>query len=201
MSYPYRVVVTKGVEETLTASDRSERSIELPPILDRESSLEILVQSLEDRGFERVEEKRLRRKNEDGTVQEVDLDECKVVTSLEDETKIEKSMTLEGRGDSWKAPTEAEKSALREQVEKRLDAQLAIREEDREKGQQELETRLAEALEAGEDSRRQELEEVLLEVYAESLKQKAKSLGNVTEVREERSAETGEYELVIRIED
>lgn len=201
MSYPYRVVVTKGVEETLSASDRSERSIELPPILDRESSLEILVQSLEDRGFEKDDSGKLRRENEDGTVQEVDLDSCKVVTTIEDETKIEKSMTLEGRGDAWQPPTDAERAALREKVEKRIDAQLEIQEEDRAKGRSELETKLADVLEAGEEGRRIELEEVLLEVYAQSLKQKAKTLGNVTEVREERSQETGEYELVIRIED
>ena len=61
----------------------------------------------------------------------------------------------------------------------------------------ELRKEIAERLLAGEEERDRAINDLLLEVYAEALKRKAASLGNVTEVRENRRGD--DYELIIRI--
>lgn len=199
MSYPYRVVVTKGVEENISASDRSEKTLEVPPILDQEAARGLLEQALERRGWVKREDGKL-AKTEDGLEQVFDIETGKVVTTVEDEDTIKKELTLEGHGDSWSRPTAADEEALRRKVEAEVDKRLEISESEREARQEALEERLAKKLSETDAARTEELNEVLLEVYAESLKEKAKGLGNVTEVREERVEETGEYELVIRVE-
>ncbi len=200
LSYPYRVVVTKGVEESIQASDRSERVVELPPILDRKTTQDLFEKALKDRGWE-GDGNTLTKKGDDGLVQTVDLETGVVVTTAEGDTVIEKKLTLEGHGDSWGQPTAADKESLKQQVEARIDKRLKITEKERESRRRELEKDLAERLEKSEEARTEELNAALLEVYAESLKEKAKGMGTISEVREERCPETGEYELVIRIEE
>lgn len=200
MSYPYRVVVTKGVEEEVCASDRSERTVELPPILDKKTTQDLFEKALRDRGWT-GEGGKLSKRGDHGETMEVDLETGVVVTSIEDQETIKKELTLEGHGDAWTAPTKADEEALRQRVEERIDKRLKISDAEREARRAELEDALARKLQEGEEARERELNEVLLEVYAESLKEKAKGMGTVTEIREESSPETGEYELVIRIEE
>lgn len=202
MSYPYRVVVTKGVEESVDACDSSERTVELPPILDRETTQGLFEAALKKRGWEPVEGDagKLVKRTDDGLVQTVDVESGVVTTRAEAEETIKKELTLEGTGDSWGRPTEADKAALRARVEERIDKRLEITDDERDAKRAALETRLAAALEASEAARTEELNAALLEVYAESLKEKARGLGTVAEVREE-TTDAGEYELVIRIEE
>lgn len=197
MSYPYRVVVTKGVEEQVCASDRSEKTVEVPPIVGAERSREILREALKKRGWEG--EGTVLTRTQDGLEQTFDLETGRVTTVVEGEDTIEKELTLEGQGDSWTRPSGAEEEALRRKVEEEVDRRLKISDEERQARREELEERLAARLRESDEERTRELNEVLLEVYAESLKEKARGLGTVTEVREER-AENGEYELVIRVE-
>lgn len=199
MSYPYRVVVTRGVEEVVTACDKSERRVELPPILSPEASRDLLRGALVKRGWQ-GEGKTLTKTGADGTVQEIDLETGVVTTTLSGEQQIKKEVTLEGRGDSWKPPTSADEAALRKRVEEEAERRIAITDEERAGKKSGLETEVAAKLKAGDEERAKELNDALLEVYAESLKKKARGMGTVTEIREERSAETGDYELVIRIE-
>lgn len=199
MSYPYRVVVTKGVEEQITASDCSEKTVEIPPILDAAAARKILEEALRRRGWE-GDGKTLVKKGEKGETQVFDLETGKVSTTVEGEDTIEKEMTLEGQGDSWSQPTDADKEALRRKVEGEIDKRLEITEAEREARKADLERKVAGVLEETDEERTKELNEVLLEVYAESLKEKARKLGTVTEVREETAA-NGEYELVIRVEE
>ncbi len=199
MSYPYRVVVTKGIEETVRAADRSERTLELPPIVARERARQILEAALRRRGWE-GEGGKLVRPGGKGEESVLDLETGKVTTTVEEDEVLRKELSLEGVGDSLSRPTAADEEALRRKVEAELDTRLAISEEDRAAKRVALESRLARRLAASDEERAKELEAVLLEVYAESLKEKARSLGTVTEVREETTA-AGEYELVIRIEE
>lgn len=200
MSYPYKVVVTKGVEESVQAADRSERRVEIPQILDKETTREILKKALKDRGWT-GDCTVLVKDTEDGLTQIFDLEEGTVVTTIEEGSTIRKELTLEGHGDSWSKPTAADEAALRQAVEEKIQARLKISEEERQRKQAELEASLARKIEESEEARTASLNEALLEVYSESLKRKAKSLGTVTETREESCPETGEYELVIRVEE
>ena len=56
---------------------------------------------------------------------------------------------------------------------------------------------IAEELEKTDEERDRELNEVVREVYTESLKQKAASLGTITDIAESQTGE--DYELVIKI--
>jgi hypothetical protein len=196
MSYPYRVVVTKGVEEAVIASDRSRRTVELPPIVDSEATQGFFEAALRKRGWQ-GEGGTLTKTGSHGERLEVELETGVVTTTLEGEAVIKKEISREGVGDS----DYVSKEELQQKVEKRVEELLVISEAEREAKRAGLEERLAERLRAGEEEREKELSEVLLEVYAESLKKKAQGLGTVTEVREEVDRETGEYELVIRIEE
>lgn len=200
MSYPYRVVVTKGVEESITACDRSERTVELPPILDKETTGKLFEEALKKRGWEKGEKAgTLTKTTADGLKQTVDLESGVVVTEISDEATIKKELTLEGHGDAWTRPTAADEEALRKRVEERIDKRIKITDAEREARRAKLEEELAKKLEDSEGTRTEELNEALLEVYAESLKEKARGMGDVVEIREE-SGEAGEYELVIRVE-
>ena len=200
MSYPYRVVVTKGVEESISASDRSERTVELPPILDKETTGKLFEEALKKRGWEKGEKDgTLTKTTDDGLTQTVDLESGVVSTEISDEATIKKELTLEGHGDSWSRPTAADEAALRQRVEERIEKRIKITDAEREARRAKLEEELAGKLEKSEEARTEELNEALLEVYAESLKEKARGMGDVVEVREE-TGEAGEYELVIRVE-
>lgn len=201
MSYPYRVVVTKGIEEAVIASDRSRRTVELPPIVDVETTRKLFEEALRKRGWE-GEGGKLTKTGSQGEHMEVDLETGEVVTSVEQEETIEKKLSLEGVGDSLSpSVSQSMREDLRRRVEQRVDAGLKITDAEREAKRVELEEGLAARLREGEEEREKELSEALLEVYAESLKKKAAGMGTVTEVREEVDRETGDYELVIRIEE
>ena len=60
-----------------------------------------------------------------------------------------------------------------------------------------MQREIAELLDETEDERSQELNEVVRDVYSESLRRKARRLGTVTSVQESQSGQ--DYELVIKI--
>lgn len=180
MSQSVRISIK--IAEDVRASDRYVHRLDLCEILDPASMRELLVKALTDRGFERDGEHTLRRENDDGVVQTVDLEALEVTTELSESKRVD------GQVDAW---------VDRDIVKGDLEAAARRRVlQDEERGlQQRLTARLAEGVEA----RREELGEALEEVYAESLKQKARSLGNVVSQQEGRT-EDGEYELVIKVE-
>jgi hypothetical protein len=202
VSYPYRVVVTKAVEETVDANDRVVTKLSLTPILPKAAMEEVLRDVLKARGWKEVEGEpdKLRRTGDDGEEQVFDLETLTVTTEVKVQDKIRKEKTVEVMGDAWhKTDIEAEKDRLRAKAGADLEKRLAVSEDERAQKKQELEKAITEKLARGEAGRKKELNEALLEVYKESLKQKAKSLGNVTSVREERREGGREYELTIKV--
>jgi len=199
MSYPYKVVVTKTVVEQVEASDRSESKLSLLPILPEDRMRDLVAEALRKRGFEAKtgEPDKLTKRGEHGETITVDLPTLTVVAEVSEKGEIRKEKTVEVLGDAPRPPTADDEQALRERAEKSLERQLAVSEEERGQVEDEYRRKLAAALEEGADARRRELNEVCLEVYAESLKERAKSLGTVTGVQESRGDQ--EYELTITI--
>ncbi len=199
MSYPYKVVVSKSVVERIEASDRSESSLSLLPILERERMGDLLKGALERRGWEAVEGEpnKLRKKGERGEVMTIDLETQVVTTEVHEEGEIRKEKTVEAVGDSIRPPTSADEEQLRERVEKTLEKQLEVTEREKIEAEEEYRRRLTERLEETAAARQRELNEACLEVYSESLKERAASLGTVKEVHESRTDQ--EYELTITI--
>ncbi len=198
MSYPYRVVVTKAVEENVDANDRVVTKITLTPILPKEAMKEVLKGVLEKKGWKERKDGKLEKKGPDGEEQVFDLDEMTLTTEVSEKETIRKEKTVEVMGDAWhKEDIEAEKDRLRAKASADLEKRLAVSEDERSQKKQELEKKIADKISKGEDTRKKEVNEALLEVYAEALKKKAASLGSVTSVKEERK--NNEYELTIKV--
>jgi hypothetical protein len=198
VSYPYRVVVTKAVEESVDANDRVVTKVTLTPILPKEAMKEVLKGVLEKKGWKERKDGKLEKKGPDGEEQVFDLDEMTLTTEVSEKETIRKEKTVEVMGDAWhKEDIEAEKDRLRAKAAADLEKRLAVSDDEREQKKQELEKKIADKISKGDEGRKKELNESLLEVYAEALKKKAASLGSVTSVKEERK--NNEYELTIKI--
>ena len=65
MSYPYRVVVTKAVEESVDANDRVVTKVTLTPILPKEAMKEVLKGVLEKKGWKERKDGKLEKKGPD----------------------------------------------------------------------------------------------------------------------------------------
>jgi hypothetical protein len=198
VSYPYRVVVTKAVEESVDANDRVVTKVTLTPILPKEAMKETLKGVLEKKGWKERKDGKLEKKGPDGEDQVFDLDEMTLTTEVSEKETIRKEKTVEVMGDAWhKEDIEAEKDRLRAKAAADLEKRLAVSEDERSNKKQELEKKIADKISKGEETRKKELNESLLEVYAEALKKKAASLGSITSVKEERK--NNEYELTIKV--
>ncbi len=198
MSYPYRVVVTKAVEECVDANDRVVTKLTLTPILPKEAMKETLVAVLKKKGWKERKDGKLEKKGKDGDDQVFDPDELTLTTEVSEKETIRKEKTVEVMGDAWhKENIEAEKDRLRAKASADLEKRLAVTDDERSSKKQELEKKIADKIAAGEEGRKQELNEALLEVYAEALKKKAASLGSITSVKEDRKK--NEYELTIKV--
>lgn len=202
MSYPYRVVVSKAVEEVVDAHDRVVTKVALTPILPEAAMREVVRDVLKARGWKEVEgeKNKLRRTGSEGEEQVYDLETNTVTTELKAKDTIKKEKTVEVLGDAYrKEDVDTEKDRLRAKASADLEKRLAVTDEERAQRKEKLSREIADKLEKGEGDRKRELNEALLEVYKEALKQKAKSLGNVTSVKEERREGGREYELTIKI--
>ena len=204
MSFPYRVTVSRTVQETVREKDQSKNKIDLTPILESGRMGDLLVEALEKRGFEKQADGTLVR-TRDGVTETFDPKTMEVTATTEATGEIKKEKTVEARGDSWRRE-EAERSRrhVEAEVGARVEKEIAITDAERQEKKRELASEAAKRLSDSESRRMQDLNEATLDVYAEALKEKARTLGEVKEVTENRKDNgTGgtEYELVIKVGD
>ena len=204
MSFPYRVTVTRTVQESVSEKDQSKNKVDLTPILESGRMRDLLVEALERRGFVKQEDGTLVR-TKDGVKETFDPKTMEVTATSEVSGDIKKEKTVEARGDSWRRE-EAERSRqhVEAEVGKRLERELAVTDAERQEKQRELAAEAAKRLQESEKRRMQDLNEATLDVYAEALKEKARTLGEVKEVHENRKdngAGGTEYELTIKVGD
>lgn len=202
MSFPYRVVVTRSVHESVKGKDSSANSISLTPILGDERMKDLLCQALEKRGFEKQADGTWKR-TKDGVTEVFDPKTMTITATSEQAGEIKKEKTVEAHGDSaGRGDVERSRAHAEAEVGSRLEKEIAITEAERRKKQDELTAKARQALEDSEKERVKDLNEATLDVYAEALKEKARTMGEVKEVRENRK-ENGaggtEYELVIKV--
>ena len=204
MSFPYRVTVSRTVQETVREKDQSKNKIDLTPILESGRMRDLLVDALKRKGFKESDGGTLVRK-QDGVTETFDPETMEVTSTAEVAGDIKKEKTVEARGDSWRRE-EAERSRkhVENEVGARLDKELAVTDAERDEKKRELAAEAAKRLTESEKRRMTDLNEATLDVYAEALKEKARTLGEVKEVHENRKDNgTGgtEYELVIKVGD
>lgn len=195
MSQSYVIRVSASVKETVDAKDKRTKSLVLTEIVPCDEQQEILQEKLKERGWTEVEGsegKKFTRTR--GKVEEtIDLDEMSVEATVALERTLERDRTITVRGDRDLENVEERRGREKEALER----SISITDEERDDAQTTMQREIAEALDATEDERNQELNEVVQEVYSESLKRKARRLGTVTEMQESRQG--NDYELVIKI--
>ena len=205
MSRPYRILVRKVVHEEVRAGDRSTIRLNLDRLLPPEEMKALLEEVLARHGWEHTEDG-WKQERASGETMTLDPETLEVVTTLEREDVIEQDLEREARGDTWnwrrrREMTEDElrqdQERLRRQVEQQLEREVKL-DELKAGRQRELQQEIAGQLEAGEPERREALNRIILEVYSEAIKQKARTLGDIEEMREEWHGDE-EYELVISI--
>ena len=204
MSFPYRVTVSRTVQETVREKDQSKNKIDLTPILETGRMRELLNEALKKKGFKEEADGTLTR-TQDGVTETFDPKTMEVTSSAEVTGDIKKEKTIEARGDSWRRE-EADRSRkhVENEVGARLEKELAVTDAERGEKKRELASEAAKRLAESEKRRMTDLNEATLDVYAEALKEKARTLGEVKEVHENRKDNgTGgtEYELVIKVGD
>lgn len=204
MSYAYRVTVTRSVRETVAGKDESRNRITLTEILPEGRMKDLLVQALEKKGFAKRADGKYER-TKDGVTEVFDPATLEVTATAEVTGEIQKEKTTQAVGDARnEQDVAAQRRHAEAEVGSRLEKELAITDAERKAKAEQLAADAKKRLEETEARRVRELNEATLDVYAEALKEKAKTLGEVKEIRENRKDNgTGgqDYELVIRVND
>lgn len=195
MSQTYVIKVSASVREEVSASDKRKKKLVLTEICDAQEQREILKERLQDHGWTEKEgsDGKVWTKTDGEVTQTLDLDDMSVEAEVTLERTLERERTITVVGDRDRGDPEARRKKEREELEERI----AIKDEEKQQVEESLEEEIAETLDATEQERTGALNEIVREVYAESLKRKAQRLGSVTEVREGRDGQ--DYELVIKI--
>ncbi|MGE0706959.1 MAG: hypothetical protein AB7N76_02790 [Planctomycetota bacterium] len=195
MSQSYVIRVSASVKETVNAKDKRVKTLSLTEIVPADEQKEILREVLRERGWEQVEgeETEVWERREGQVVERIDLDGMTHEASVELARTLERDRTITVRGDrDFEDPAER-----RERERQALERSIEISDDERQDAQTGMQREIAEVLDETEEQRTQEMNEVVSQVYAESLKRKARRMGTVTEMRESR--EGGDYELVIKL--
>jgi hypothetical protein len=184
MAYQVRL----RLQEVVSAGDEIVHRLDLREILGRDEMVELLEDALEEAGFEREDDTTLARTDEDGVRTEVDLEDLEVRSSLELDRELSAQVSAVGDGETRASAKRDAEARARERAQAILES-----------GGRDVQREASEKLEAGEEERLAELNEILQGVYAEALKRKAPRMGEVIEVSEG-TGESGDYELVIKVE-
>lgn len=192
MSQTYRISLKSSVSKVIKAEDSISYPLELTEIVPLEDMKEAFVKGLLERGFTEVSEKVYEMTLDNGEVLSVDIDSMTLTASLKAEKEVAAEVEVSGRGNS--------KSNANKDAQSRLSRLEEVTEERIEnKGLEDLGKELSEKLTEAEADRLKLINEILQDVYSQSLKKKAATLGNVMEIREGTN-EDGQYELDIKVE-
>ena len=190
MSRAYRITVKESETRELRGSDEICTHLEILEILPPEAMGKLLADELKGRGF---------AENDDGTLSRRDgkltvtVDPCSGEVSVKSE--VAESVTIEAKreasgyddvGPGVEGVRERTKADLKKDIDKK-----AEREGER------LQTQATEALEKHLGELQPELSQVVNKITREALKEKAKSMGTVTEITED--ARTGDMRITIEV--
>ena len=194
MSKGYYITIKESISAPvdIEAKDKLEQRIKLRSILPKDQMKDLLKNALLELGF--IEQDGLLiRQDETGEEQIVDLKELRLTAQIqrsEQEMRTlseEQLITLEKR-----AEQESIKQRLKEQLQDQVD-NLTVEHSNR------LQLEIAAELAQNTPKRNELIHTALQKTYAEALKQKAQSLGQVVE-QSEHTSEDGQYELNIKIQ-
>jgi hypothetical protein len=200
MSRPYRIVVTKVVEQEVKAADHSVLTLKLDEPVGPERTGELLAAALERGGWRAGEPGQFVKEGSGGETMVCDVEARTVTTRIEIGRTLSEQRRREIKGDTWnwqamREKTPEEMAEIRRREEDKLGD--AVSEQRVRQAERDLARTAAERLAGGEEARRREVNRLAIEVTAAALQEKARELGNVRSVDEAWHGE--EYELTIAI--
>lgn len=190
MSRAYRIRVKESLTRDIRAEDCIETELEILEILPEEQMGELLARELEGRGYERQEDGTLVKKGADGVT--VTVEPCSGTVTIKSESAdhVQVEGSREGYGYDDVGPG-------RKNIEERLGKELVADLEKRVEQQTErLQKTATDKLEKKLREVEPELRQAVERVTAEALKEKARTMGEVKEIHEDREAGS----LTIKVE-
>jgi len=201
MSYPYRVVIKRAVSASVRAGDKATTKLNPTKILGKESMMGKMTETLEKRGWEKNEDGTYSKTGDKGIKRTIDPEKMEVTDELELEETIEREEQVQVRSRKLSEHmTREERQALQKEAEGKFEKEKSISDAEKDNKRAEIEKQVEAVLSETESDRTRELNAILMETYAECLKEKANTLGKVTGIHEETRAGGAEYEMVIKIE-
>ncbi|MBY0525241.1 MAG: hypothetical protein K2R98_17675 [Gemmataceae bacterium] len=189
MSRAYRIRVKESLKKVVRGHDRVSTQLEILEVLPCEQMAQLLEKELQGRGFERKGAKMQRKQN--GVTVSIEPDTGIVTVSAEVSEKVALEGERETRSYTDVGPSaQKTKEALREQLREDLEKQAKDRET-------QLQTQATDRLEGELRGLRRELDEAVNRVTAESLKQKARQLGQIKEMTEDPAS--GSLTIVLEV--
>ncbi len=188
MSQIYRIKLSENlvVEVDACAENRVVHRIEIAPVLPPEDMGKLLVEALIRRGWNRREDGRLEKTNsKTGEERVLDPEAMTLEAKIRGTMKKKVDQVLVG----------SRKNINQKKLIQERDRQV---EEEKRILESKIRAEAARRLEESAKERAGEVQEALRDVYAEALKKKARTLGTVTEIREE-TGEDGRYRLTIKV--
>jgi hypothetical protein len=171
-SRPYRVRTKEVVGKTVVAEDHVKVQLDIPPILPRERTGELLADALKERKFKEDEDGHLVRERGGVTIT-VDPEEGSMTVSAEAETKLppDNPSPCSCRARARLHEEQSAHNDLQRQVTRRLDGAIG--------------------------TLGCEIEGVIQKVTVEALKEKARQLGEIKEITEDRKK--GSLTIVVKV--
>jgi hypothetical protein len=187
MSMAYRIRAASSEERTIHVEDGVCSSLEILDVLPRDNMKELLAAELEKRGFTRKGDK-LKRQEKDGIEIEVDVKEGTITARIGQGEKV--GVKVERSGVARNANDAEAQARLDDSVKREVERQFQEKQEKmRGEATKKLEGRLKDL--------KKELDQVVNRVTAEALKQKARSMGEIEEIAEDK--ESGAVTIKVRV--
>jgi len=206
MSRPYRILIQDIIKEQVEAADYSTLHLELLPILPDKQMKLLLSETLEEDGWEKTEEGYTYSPNENETIS-INLNTLEIKVELELSATVIKKISAQIDIDDWdskkhqikdEAVIKEEIELNRKKLEKTLKTEKQIDEAILQKRKKELEEKIRKSFINENEERKEKINKIVLKVYARALKEKAKKLGTIKEIKEDWKNDN-EYQLTLRI--
>ncbi len=196
MSQIYHIQLKSSVSEHCDLSDEVVHKLNLTPILEQEAMLNILKSVLlaDDYTESKSNPNQLTKVNERDEQVTFDLEALEIKVAVSESQTL--STTIEVR-QSYDTDFDTRSNA-QAQAQQKLEAEKSLAQAKLKSEMSSKQQKLTQKLNDNLALQQREFNQLMQQVYAESIKQKAGQMGEVMEVNE--STVDGQYELVIKVE-
>lgn len=188
MSRCYRISVSESLQRHVQVDDGLQTQLELLDILPPDRMAELLAARLAEKGYAQREGSTWEKTLESGVVVRVDVESGTVDITLTDEAELELSRQR------TTTVADVDPTKVREALKKKVQGQL---ESEADEATEALRVEVTRRLEEALAGIRKELDDAVNRATADALKEKARGLGEVTEIAED--PETGAVTIRVKV--